>query len=376
MKLAELYSRLSPVLRPLGIPYAFLMRQRRSLYRQELLRSYRPFSPVVSVGNISWGGTGKTPLTAWLLQWSEDNGLKAVVLSRGYMGKPGKRPLLVRRDTAVEQSGDEALLLARAFSRASVVVFPKRIQAAQFAENCLAPDLLVLDDGMQHLALQRSIDIVLLSPEDLREEWDRVIPSGTWREGCSALSAASVFCIKAGAEEFEELAPLAQKRLARFGRPLFSFTLAPLGLRPVFPREGKNHPLLPPGEYRDRPYLLVSGVGKPEQVKSTAHELMGRDPVFHFDFDDHYPYTEADIQAFLGMSPAPLPVVCTAKDAVKLKSFSEVWGSSPLWTLETRVEFGPCIDFSGQGEAPPTFPVWWENWWKNRPTGSRAKGGN
>ena len=364
MKLVDLYTRLSPLLRPLGLPYSLLMRQRRALYGQGLLGRYVPSCPVVSVGNIAWGGTGKTPLTAWLLQWAEDNGLKAVVLTRGYKGKPGKRPLLLRRDTPVEQSGDEPLLLARAFPKAAVVVFPKRDQAARFAESCLAPDFFILDDGMQHLAVQRSLDIVLLRPEDLLEEWDRVIPSGSWREGSSALSSASVFGIKAGPEEFERLIPEATRRLAHLGKPLFSFTLAPAGLRPVFPRRGENNPLLSPGEYRDRPYLLVSGVGNPEQVAATAKEIVGREPLYRFDFDDHHPFTEADVQALTKMGAAHLPVVCTAKDAVKLKSFSEIWGKAPLWALETRMEFGPCLAWDSRQPAF-SFPSWWEGWWQN-----------
>lgn len=370
MKLTDIYSRLSPYLRPFGLPYSCLMRLRRALYQQGVFNSHTPTCPVISIGNIAWGGSGKTPLTGCLLQWAEDKGLKAVVLTRGYKGSPGKRPLLVRRDTPVEQSGDEALQLARAFPKASVVVFPKRAQAARFAENCLAPDFIVLDDGMQHLALQRNLDIVLLRPEDLLGEWNRAIPSGAWREGASALAAASAFCVKVSPADFEALLPAAQERLAAFGRPLFSFVLQPLGLRPVFPRQGKNHPLLSPEEYKDKPYLLISGVGDSGQVEKTACELMGRPPVSHFAFDDHYPYTETDVQGVLKLSPAPLPMVCTAKDAVKLKAFESAWGNVPLWTLETRVAFGPCRDYGAEGEGAVSFLDWWESRWRDLRNGA------
>lgn len=374
MKLVDIYSLTGPFLRPLGLPYSFFMGQRRSMYQKGLINSYEAACPVISVGNISWGGTGKTPVVAWFLQWAEDNGLKAVVLSRGYKGKPGKRPLLVRRDTPVGQSGDEPLLLARAFSKASVVVFPQRVQAARFAENYLAPDLIILDDGMQHLSIKRDLEIVLLRPEDLTHEWGRVIPSGSWREGASALASASVFCVKTDCAEFESLAPAARKRLASFGKPLFGFSMQPIGLRPVFPRLGKIHPLLEPEEYVKRPYLLLSGVGNPGQVERTATELMGRSPAGHYIFDDHHPFTETDVQGLISMNTGQLPLVCTSKDAVKLKSYDSCFGRIPLWTMETRVEFGPCLDFSAAGEARRNFSAWWGKWWENRPGTSGSKG--
>ncbi len=340
------------------------MRQRRALYRKGWISDYAPSCPCVSVGNISWGGTGKTPLTSWLLEWAQGRGLKAVVLMRGYRGKPGRRPLLVRRDTPVEQTGDEPLLLARAFPQASVVVFPRRSEAARFAENYLEPDLLILDDGMQHLNMRRDADIVLLRPEDFYEEWDRVIPSGSWREGSSALAAASAFAVKIKEEEFAALLPMAQRRLQRYGKPLFSFTLDPVCLRPLLPREGRNNTPLLPEQYRDRPYILVSGVGRPEQVEQSAREFLGREPVQHFDFDDHHPYSAVDVQALLKMAAAPLPVVCTAKDAVKLKSFAEEWGNMPVWILETRVRFGSCLDFASEKINMLSFVEWWEHWWE------------
>lgn len=376
MKLEDLYSRLSPVLRPFGLPYSFIMRQRRILYGSGVFRCHMPACPCISIGNIAWGGTGKTPLTGWFLQWAEERGLKAVVLSRGYKGNPGRRPLLVRRDTPVEQSGDEPLLLARTFPGASVVVHPKRAASARFAENYLTPDLFILDDGMQHLGIRRHADIVLLRPEDLLEEWGRVIPSGAWREGCSALGAASVFAVKTEPENFEALLPKACERLARFGKPLFSFHIVPQGLRPVFPRLGKNHPLLEPKDYTDRPYLLVSGVGNSGLVEETATRLMGQKPARHITFNDHHSYTADDVRNMLAPVSEALPVVCTGKDAVKLRCFQDVFGSTPLWSLETGVQFGPGLAFSSKGEEALEFSSWWEGWWQSHICPDSEEGGH
>lgn len=364
------------------------MAKRRKLYTRGALPVFVPRCPCVAVGNIAWGGTGKTPFTAWLLTWARQRDLKAVVLTRGYGGSPGKTPLLARADTSPEQAGDEPLMLAQAFPEASVLVFPKRGESARYAQNHLNPDLFILDDGMQHLRMGRHADIVLLRPEDLEEEWNRVIPAGSWREDASALATASAFAIKADEKEFARLTPMAEKRLAGLGKGLFSFTLHPIGLRPLLTKAEQRAALprneacgtesasgstseqkagnlaeksldswISKHEYVDRPYILVSGVGNPAQAEASARLLMGRSPVQHFDFADHHPYSIADIQAIVKMSAAPLPVICTAKDAVKLQSFGEAWGSLPVWVMETEVRFGPYLF------CDRSFPQWWEQWW-------------
>ena len=371
MNSRALYDKLAPLLRPLALPYAFFMARRRRMYERGVLPSFMPRCPCVAVGNIAWGGTGKTPFTAWLLDWAGQRGLRAVVLTRGYGGNPGRQPLLVRDDTPPEQSGDEPLMLARAFPEASVLAFPRRSESARLAQNRLNPDIFILDDGMQHLGMGRHANIVLLRPEDLEEQWNRVIPAGSWREGASALASASAFAIKADEAEFARLAPAAEKRLAAFGKGLFSFTLAARGLRPLLAKgnsQTQNTPptLLDRHEYQDRPYILVSGVGSPAQAEASARALMGRPPLQHFAFADHHPYSAADVQAIVKLSAAPLPVICTAKDAVKLQRFGEDWGNVPVWVMETELRFGPSLF------CRTDFPQWWEDWWKAQ----RGTGGN
>lgn len=369
--LRNAYNFLAPLLRPFSFPYAFLMRQRRRLYGQGRLPAYAPSCPCLSVGNIAWGGTGKTPLVAWLLSWAQERGLRAVVFTRGYKGKPGEHPLLVRTDSPPERAGDEPLMLAHAFPDSFVLAHPARALSASYAQKHLAPDFLILDDGMQHLAVRRAFNIVLLRPEDLASEWNRVIPSGSWREGADALASASAFALKADPEEVAELEPLARRRLATFHKPLFFFSLVPVGLRPLSAQNGQGGdngprtlslgdcaPLVPLEQYRDVPYILMSGVGNPSGVERTAARLMGRPPVQHFAFADHHPYSARDIQAVVKMSAAPLPVVCTAKDAVKLRPFASVFGALPVWVLETAVEFGRSLF------CEESFPSWWQARWQ------------
>ena len=142
------------------------------------------------MGNISWGGTGKTPVVGWLLGWAAQKKLKAVVLSRGYKGKPPALPFLVEACGSPLESGDEPLMLAKLFPGASVLVDPVRSRAVRFAEKTLSPGLFVLDDGFQHLGVSRDLNILLLTPDDLGAGWNRVIPGGTWRENSGALADA------------------------------------------------------------------------------------------------------------------------------------------------------------------------------------------
>ncbi len=336
----SIYRRLGPFLRPLAVPYALIMERRRQAYALGRKEVYRPHVPCISVGNIAWGGSGKTPLTSALLEWADERNLRVVVLSRGYGGHPGDRPLLVAPDTPPERCGDEPLMLARAHPQARVVVFPHRAEAARFAENNLTPDLFLLDDGMQHLAVARDLDLVLLRPADVAEEWGRVIPSGSWREGPKALTVASAFFLKTDAETFARLRPLIEKRLRSCNVPVFSFDLEPSGLAPL----GKNAP--PP----DGDYALATGVGDPAGVERTAARLLARPPAAVFRFADHHPFGRADVER---IAAPGLPVVCTAKDAVKLAPFAP-GAPVPFFSLNVRPAWGPAL-FSGQ-----PFPQWWE----------------
>ena len=359
MKLLSIYNALGPLLRPLGLPYAGAMKARRLLYERGCLAAYAPACPVVSVGNIAWGGSGKTPITGKLLGFVRSLSLRAAVLSRGYKADPGSAPLLVRRDSSPGRAGDEPLMLARAYPEAAIITFPDRAEAARYAEKRYHPDLIILDDGMQHLRVRRDIELVLLRPEDLEADWNRVIPAGPWREGAGALASASAFIVKADPGQFSSLESIAWQRLEPYGKPLFSFSMEPVGLRPLFPRGDADQAAkagaterLRPEEYHDRAYVLVSGVGNPSGVEATAVRLMGRPPLQHFDFADHHAYSEADIQAVRKLLPAPLPVICTAKDAVKLGAFREAWDGAPVWSLETDVVFGPGLF------VEHNFPAW------------------
>ncbi len=350
MRIATLQRRFAPLLRPVAAAYAAAMRVRALRYGTEYLaRPYRASCPVVSIGNISWGGTGKTPVVDYLLQKAAEAKLRTVVLTRGYKAAPPELPFPVSRGDSPAAAGDEPLLLARRHANALVLVDPKRARAAAWAEKNAGPQLFLLDDGMQHLAIERDLDIVLLKPDDILGGWNKVLPAGTWREGKSALGRADAFCMKAGTNLLPGLIPVAEKRLAAYGRPVFFFDLQPTGLARLVPY-GK--PL--PRTVRDlggEAYTLVCGTGSPDHVRATAAALLGIAPAAEVIVPDHHAYTETDIRAAMQKG---LPVVCTAKDAVKLTSFLPLLGDHPVWVLDVRAVF------SQAALTDVSFDAWWE----------------
>ena len=340
--------RLRPVLTPVSRLYERLMAARRAKWEAADSPAFRPSRPCVSVGNIAWGGTGKTPVVDWLLGWSEARGLRAVVLSRGYKTAPPELPLRVQTSHTPGEAGDEPLMLALEHPESAIVVDPDRGRAGRWAEEELLPDLFVLDDGFQHVKVRRDLDIVLLRPDDLGDEWGRVIPAGAWREGPETLNRTDAFMIKCPPETWEALRPACERRLAGFGRPLFTFALRPVCLRSLRGNERREA-----GDFAGRPYAVVGGVGDPAQVVRTVTAFMGCQPAETVAFPDHHAYGAGDAARLerLGM-----PVICTCKDAVKLRELP----LSDVWALRVEAAFGPKL----WSEA--AFPDWLDAWAKGK----------
>ena len=362
--------RLGPILHPLAAGYARLMARRAEAYTArgfgfigplaKHFAGHTPGVPCISVGNISWGGTGKTPLTRWLGQWFIDRGHKPVVLTRGYGGRPARLPMAVNPYSLPEEVGDEALMLTR--FGIPVVVDPKRARSAAWVEARFAPDVLLMDDGFQHLALARDLDLVVMTPHDLTEGWGRVLPAGAWREGPQALARASAFMVNADPETFDALERDIAMTLLRLEKPVFAFHLQGAALRfageyAALPKPWAEMAVTPEmelvsGSARGReingaPYALVSGVGRPERVTATATAFLGYPPAQEVRFGDHHAYKPADVAKLAALWEKGLEIVCTAKDAVKLADMA----AFPLWVLEVEPVFHESID----GRA-------WEDW--------------
>ncbi|HYA96741.1 MAG TPA: tetraacyldisaccharide 4'-kinase, partial [Methylomirabilota bacterium] len=179
---------------PLSTIYGGLVRARNAFYNRGLLRARRLEGAVVSVGNLSAGGSGKTPFVMLLGELLKSRGIRFDVLSRGY-GRESRGVLLVDPGGLPQQFGDEPLLIARRL-QVPVIVGEDRFAAGHFAESRFGSQLHLLDDGFQHRALARDFDIVLVTPYDAQ---DRLLPGGRLREPLSALRRADAVVLTEGA---------------------------------------------------------------------------------------------------------------------------------------------------------------------------------
>ncbi|MFP4212503.1 MAG: tetraacyldisaccharide 4'-kinase [Desulfohalobiaceae bacterium] len=326
--------RLQALLLPGAAVYSAGMALRAAAYRRGWLDSWRPPVPCISVGNICSGGSGKTQVCAWLLNWALQQGLQPLLLSRGYKGRPKELPLQVTLQTLPEESGDEPLMLARQFPGAYIMVDPRRKRAGSWILNRKKADICFLDDGFQHLAVKRDLDLLLLRPQDLGRDWGRVLPQGSWREGTRALGRASAFLLKAEPARFQELVPQLRKCLGELHKPVFSFAPRIKGLLRLM--DGYR---LGPQQW-EGDYVLLSAVGDPQSVLQSVSTSLGQQPVRHYAFQDHAFFSPQSWRKVLGRAKSQgAQIVCTPKDAVKLEAFA----SDRLWTVELGLEFGPGL---------------------------------
>ena len=340
MDISKTQKQLKPLLYPLGASYAALMRLRRKLYAAKACASFTPSIPCISIGNIAWGGTGKTPFIDWMLSWAETNSIRTTVLTRGYGGNTGKSPVVVTASTSPERAGDEPVMLARNHPASQVIAFPKRVTSAKLALQQYNPQLFLLDDGMQHLAINRNTNIVLLRPEDLTTEWNTVIPAGSWREDKSALAYASAFAIKISPEYVGDFTHTIIAKLSTYKVPVFTFYLAPLQFIPLHQYyDAPSATALPlyTTALQHKPYTLVTGVGNPKQVTQTATQALLCPPTRELVYPDHYNFTQQDIAA---MQHPGGTIICTEKDAVKLTAFAKHFANSPIYVMKTQLAFG------------------------------------
>jgi tetraacyldisaccharide 4'-kinase len=306
---------------------------RAAAYRRGLLRAEALPVPVISVGNLAVGGTGKTPLCIALARALEERGRRVGVLTRGYKGShEGRGALLVSDGTRVladaATAGDEAVLLARSLPGAPVAAGSRRAEAGRLllaGDGFEAPDLLLLDDGFQHLALARDADVVLV---DARAPLcnGRVLPRGPLRERPAALGRADV--VVARGSEGDPVPDLS----AHTAAPVLPGRTRVTG---VLDAEGA-----PAGDLAGRSVLGVAGIARPERFAATLAELGVRLAGFE-PRPDHAPYGPADAGKLSARARdlGAEAVATTAKDAVKL---APLWpeGGPPLRVVAVTLEVG------------------------------------
>ena len=307
-----------PILAPLSALYRVITGVRNSLYDRGILSSYRSALPVISVGNLTVGGNGKTPLCLYLVEQLKERGYKPVILSRGYGGNL-KGPHRVRENDSPSAVGDEPLLMARS-SGVPVVIARARAEGARFVEREGLGDLIVLDDGFQHRKLQRDLDIIAVfaGSDEAIEDFSRgeLLPLGRFREDRddglrrASLVVASYRSVLAPGTDVRAV----DERLKK---------IIPVGM-PVVRAYYEFVEVCSLDGERSIPACAVhafAGIANPqgffESLKRVGY-IVERTHVF----PDHHPFTEEEVVKLIDAHPGAL-FVCTEKDGVKLREMSE-----------------------------------------------------
>ncbi len=416
---------LSPLLLPISWAYAFIMGVRRKLYQKKVLKSFEPRVKTICVGNISWGGTGKSPVVDYLLKKSAEFQKESIVLTRGYGKKFESYPVVLNQEELLKRNvakgedfPDEALMLLAKHPDINILIDPVRARAAKLVfpvsqkgveehkdeEKFFSADTLIMDDGYQHLALNRHIDLLLWDVDDLREQnpfgflWEqeknrgRVIPLGTWREGAGGLDRASAFLLKCPKKQWFGLSgsvknsmeiqaenntggqeknciknqtdisvkEKSRKLLEKYQKPFFIFEIVIEKLSPIFKDRNiaeiqgnkiKNY-------FKGRDYALVCGVGKPEQVRESLVSYIDTEPSESYFFEDHHEFSKEKDKLLEILHN--MPIICTEKDAVKIQRLTELQDAPyNIYGIQCHAQFYDSLFYNAPISSHPitTFSV-------------------
>ncbi len=309
------YSKFSWVL--LLYPLSLIFQLMVAIRRYFLCRSHqgKPFlAPVVVIGNISVGGSGKTPLLIKLCLELIDRGLKVAVVSRGYGGRSSDYPLQVAGDSCASVCGDEPLLIRKSLplSDAIVVVDPVRKRGVEFALSQLTCDIVLCDDGLQHYRLHRDLEIAVV--DGSRGLGNGLcLPAGPLREPISRLKSVDFVAVNGQQPAYGIYSDA-------------SYTIEPTQFRQL-----STGQVLPLDQWPfSKKVHALAAIGNPQRFANTLVSL-GLSPIL-LGFDDHFTMTTSDLNF-----DDDLPVIITAKDAVKFDTV----GMDNIWVLDVEADISP-----------------------------------
>lgn len=306
MKIWQTRSLLTWLLAPFSLLFWLISQIRLWLYRANWLKSYRAPLPVLVVGNISVGGNGKTPAVIWLVEQLQQHGIRTGVISRGYGGKNRVFPQLVTADSDPALMGDEPVLIAQR-TRAPVAISPNRRESIELLLSQFELDLIITDDGLQHYALHRDWEWVIVDGERLFGN-GFVLPAGGLRELPSRLK-------RVNAVIYNGRNPSAH-----------GFTMSLNAVNAVNLLRGEQKPLT---AFANSNWKAMAGIGNPSRFFTTLRQYL---PLAQAELDDisrsSRLYAFADHQAYTAEMLKPLanadqPLLMTEKDAVKCRTFAE-----------------------------------------------------
>ncbi|ORM74971.1 tetraacyldisaccharide 4'-kinase [Pantoea wallisii] len=301
---------------PLSLLYGAITWLIRLSFQRGWRNSWHAPRPVIVVGNLTAGGNGKTPVVIWLVQALQQRGLRPGVVSRGYGGKAEHYPLLVTAQTATGQAGDEPVLIAQR-TQVPVAVAPKRCQAVEALLAAHDLDVIITDDGLQHYALQRDREIVVVDGvRRFGNGW--WLPAGPMRERASRLQSVNAVIVNGGIAQDGEIAMSLQPGLAIN----------------VLSGETASLQQLPP-------IVAMAGIGHPPRFFSTLQQQSVK-PVAEIAFADHHAYSEEELSRLTQQGQC---LLMTEKDAVKCRAFARAnWWYLPVDAQLTGAPLAALLD--------------------------------
>ena len=321
------------LLYPLSIIYYLLSELNRILTKSKKL-----YKPVISIGNVTWGGSGKTPMTVEVAEYILSLGKMPVILSRGYARKNINVKNVVVRDKEkiladIFTSGDEPYMMASRVN-CPIIVGADRIESAELAEQ-FNPDVFILDDGFQHWKLQRDLDIVCVNSLNPFGN-GMIIPAGILRERKSALKRAKLVALT-------NCNLVTEEKLNKVKQEIFN-------IKKEFPLETscKNYDVVNMCDNakiedfnsfkEENSFVVVSAIGSPENFVNTVTDLglKIKDKVF---FSDHHKYKVKDITDILNILDSNENIITTAKDAVKINEVTDMDMKEKIYVLNVSISF-------------------------------------
>ena len=323
-------------LTPLSGLYSVVMKARRALYQRGLFHTHKAGAPVISVGNITTGGTGKTPLVEWIARALAQQQKRVCILTRGYGRQHPQSRVLVSNGSEIfsdaHEAGDEPLLLAEKLrGKAAVICDADRVAAARWATEKLGADLFILDDGFQHLRLARDCNIVAI---DATNPWGnrRLLPAGNLRESPRQLARTDCIVITRADEVTQTDALKSEVDRLSKGRPVFLSRMRIDGLRKL---SNLNEGVAVKNQ-KSVPVAAFCGVGNPEsffaQLRRDGYKLCHTRV-----FPDHHYYSQEELNALISQSSqrGAHALLTTAKDEVKLRSLKF---EMPCYAVDVAIE--------------------------------------
>jgi len=342
--------------RPFSPLYSFIMSLRAICYRRGFFRSTAFQVPVISVGNLTMGGTGKTPMVKYIAKMLQDKGYVPAIISRGYGGATKERINIVSdgNNLLLDASyvGDEPRMLAESLPGVLVLTgVVRRLPAAKAID--MGANVLILDDGFQHMAVRRDLDLVLFNGDTLAGN-SRVFPGGDLREPVKALERCHGFILSNintnNTERAGKFANLLKKRFPE--KEFFTNGYGSAGLVRLA-REGRREDV-DPNILDGQRCFAFCGIARPDAFKETLKGL-NLDLVGFHSLADHYAYAKKEIQEIISLArkASAACLICTEKDLVKLVGFDF---ELPVYALCMEVRPDPLFESFILSNMSPTKP--------------------